>query len=123
MDQLMEGKVAVQSRKGITVNIHIAYDNDKFKQIGSKIFREWQHPQPADISEMQSSGECKDWLSTAILNSNLLNGTAHYSIKFQIEMSEIIYPKFCGTHKNQTSVDVALSLVFEIPFLQHLKPL
>ena len=42
----------------------------------NKTFRE-QHPHLADISETQCLVELKDWLSMAILNSNLFHGTPH----------------------------------------------
>ena len=46
-------------------------------QIGER-----QHTQPADISGTQKiskfGGMSKNWLSTAILNSDLLHGTVHH---------------------------------------------
>ena len=51
-----------------------------------KTFREWQHPQSADISEMQkNSVETKNWTNMAILNTYLLHETVHHPTKFQAD--------------------------------------
>ena len=53
-----------------------------------KMFREPQHPWPADICEKLKLWyeTCKNWLSMAILYSDLLHGFEHHPSKFQVDM-------------------------------------